>query len=103
MSKLEIAPIHPGEVLKKLYFNEINMSAGRLAKELNVPRTRIEQVAECSRALSPDTAIRLAKFFNTTPQFLFCKQTMMLVSQNKMLMFPAFALLKLLSETQVAA
>jgi addiction module HigA family antidote len=75
MSKLEIAPIHPGEVLKELYLNEINMSAGRLAKELNVPRTRIERVADCSQALSPDTAIRLAKFFNTTPQFWLNLQT----------------------------
>ncbi len=75
MSKPYIAPTHPGEVLKTLYLDEINMSAGKLAKELGVPRSRIERVVECTHALSPNTAIRLAKFFNTTPQLWLNLQT----------------------------
>jgi addiction module HigA family antidote len=45
------------------------MSAGALARNLNVPRTRIERLATEQIAVTPDTALRLAKFFRTTPEF----------------------------------
>lgn len=45
------------------------MSAGELAKRLNLPRTRIERVVKEQVGLTSDTALRLAKFFDTTPQF----------------------------------
>jgi addiction module HigA family antidote len=45
------------------------MSAGLLAKKLNVPRTRIERLVAGQTAVTPDTALRLAKFFRTSPEF----------------------------------
>lgn len=61
--------IHPGEILREEYLLPLNMSANKLAKELHVPRTRIERLVSETTALSVDTALRLAKYFNTTPQF----------------------------------
>lgn len=61
--------IHPGEILREEYLVPLNMSAGALAKKLNVPRTRIERLATEQAPITPDTALRLAKFFRTTPQF----------------------------------
>jgi addiction module HigA family antidote len=68
MSILEM-PSHPGEVLKELYLIPLGMSEGKLAGYLHVPRTRIERLTKAKTNLTPDTALRLAKFFNTTPQY----------------------------------
>ncbi|AQZ54099.1 MAG: addiction module antidote protein, HigA family [Martelella sp.] len=64
-----LPPVHPGEILREEYLIPLNMSAGALAKRLHVPRTRIERIAKEETAITPDTALRLAKFFRTTPQF----------------------------------
>ncbi|WP_438753678.1 HigA family addiction module antitoxin [Pararhizobium sp. O133] len=60
--------IHPGEILKELYLDPLEMSAGMLAKKLNVPRTRIERIVAGKTAMTTDTALRLARFYNTTPE-----------------------------------
>lgn len=62
-------PSHPGEVLKELYLTPLNLSAIALAQKLHVPRTRIERLVKCETAVSADTAMRLAKFFGTTPEY----------------------------------
>ncbi|AZN99643.1 addiction module antidote protein, HigA family [Mesorhizobium sp. M9A.F.Ca.ET.002.03.1.2] len=62
-------PIHPGEFLREEYLLPLGMSAGALAKKLNLPRTRIERIAKEEIGLTPDSALRLARFFNTTPEF----------------------------------
>ena len=62
-------PSHPGEVLAQLYLEPLDMSALALAKRLNVPRTRLERLVKGETALSVDTALRLSKFFGTTPEF----------------------------------
>ena len=62
-------PVHPGEFLREEYLVPLGMSAGALAKKLNLPRTRIERIAKEEIGLTPDTALRLARFFNTTPEF----------------------------------
>ena len=67
--------IHPGEVLKELYLDPLGMSAGALAKRLGVPRTRIERIVTGQTSVTPDTALRLAKAFGTTPQFWLNMQT----------------------------
>lgn len=67
--------IHPGEILREEYLIPLHMSAGALAKKLNVPRTRIERLATEQAPVTPDTALRLAKFFRTTPQFWMNMQT----------------------------
>jgi len=62
-------PSHPGEVLKELYLVPLGMSAIALARELHVPRTRIERLVKGETGVSADTAMRLAKFFGTTPEY----------------------------------
>lgn len=65
----KLPAIHPGEILREEYMAPLNMTAYALAKKLHVPRTRIERIIAEKTAISPDTALRLAKFFNTTAQF----------------------------------
>ena len=62
-------PSHPGEVLAELYLEPLGMSALALAKRLHVPRTRIERLVKGHTSLSVDTAMRLSRFFGTTPEF----------------------------------
>lgn len=62
-------PVHPGEFLREEYLVPLDMSAGTLAKRLNLPRTRIERIVREEIGISPETALRLARFFKTTPQF----------------------------------
>ena len=64
-----LPPVHPGEILREEYLLPLNMSAGSLAKKLGVPRTRIERLATEQSSVTTDTALRLAKFFKTTPEF----------------------------------
>lgn len=60
--------IHPGEILKD-ELDEINFSANAFAKALNVPASRIRAILKGQRGITADTALRLAKFFGTTPDF----------------------------------
>jgi addiction module HigA family antidote len=62
-------PIHPGEILREEYLLPLGLKPYTLAKKLHVPRTRIERLAGEATAVTPDTALRLARFFGTTPQF----------------------------------
>jgi len=62
-------PSHPGEVLKLLYLDPLEMSPIALAKRLHVPRTRIERLVKEETTLTVDTALRLARFFGTTPEY----------------------------------
>lgn len=64
-----LPPVHPGEILREEYLAPLGMSAGALARRLHVPRTRIERLAGEQTSMTPDTALRLAKFFRTTPEF----------------------------------
>ena len=62
-------PSHPGEVLDQLYLKPLGLSAIALAKRLHVPRTRIERLVKGETDLTADTAMRLSKFFSTTPEY----------------------------------
>ena len=66
---LDIPVFHPGEILREEYLVPLGMSAGALAKKLNVPRTRIERLVKQTHPVTADTALRLAKFFDTTPHY----------------------------------
>jgi addiction module HigA family antidote len=70
-----LPPVHPGEILREEYLVPLKLSAGGLAKKLNVPRTRIERLVSEQTAVTPDTALRLARFFDTTPEFWMNLQT----------------------------
>lgn len=72
---VEIKTLHPGEVLSTLYLQPLSMSAGALSKKLGVPRTRIERLVKGKTAMSSETALRLSRFFNTTPQYWMNMQT----------------------------
>ena len=67
--------IHPGEILREIYLEPLDMTPYALAKNLKVPRTRIERIVAEKIGISADTALRLGKFFNTTPQFWLNLQT----------------------------
>ena len=70
MAKREkLTPIHPGEVLREDFMGPLGFSANRLALELRVPVTRIADLVRERRAITPDTALRLGRFFNTTPRY----------------------------------
>jgi len=67
--KEKLAPIHPGEVLREHFMEPLGLSANRLAMELRVPVTRIADLIRERRAITPDTALRLGRFFNTTARY----------------------------------
>ena len=62
-------PVHPGEVLSEVYLDPLEMSAIALAKRLGVPRTRIERLVKGQTTMTVDSAMRLARFFGTTPEY----------------------------------
>lgn len=62
-------PSHPGEVLVELFLQPLDLSAGALAKQLGVPRTRIERLVKEETAITADTALRLSTFFGNTAEF----------------------------------
>lgn len=63
------APVHPGEVLRAEFLDEIGVSAYALAKALCVPANRITAIINGERAITAETALRLARFFGTTDCF----------------------------------
>lgn len=62
-------PSHPGEILKHEFLEPYGLSSIRLAKIIDVPRTRIERIVKGTTSVTPDTALRLSKAFGTTPEF----------------------------------
>lgn len=64
-----LKPVHPGEVLREDFLGPLGLSMNRLALDLRVPVTRIAEIVHGRRAVTPETALRLARYFNTTPQF----------------------------------
>lgn len=65
---MQSSPIHPGEHLSE-ELKELKMSAAELARRLNVPTNRITEILNGRRAITGDTALRLAHFFGTSPEF----------------------------------
>ena len=66
--KNNMRPIHPGEVLREDYLEPLNMSANALAVALRIPAPRINDVVRERRSVSPDTALRLSRFFGGDAQ-----------------------------------
>lgn len=61
--------VHPGEILKVDFLDEMNITSYALAKAIGVDQTRISQLIKGTRSMSADTALRLGKFFNMSPEF----------------------------------
>jgi addiction module HigA family antidote len=69
MATNQMRPIHPGEILREEFLAPLDMSANALAMALHVPAPRINDIVRERRAVTPDTALRLARYFDTTAQF----------------------------------
>jgi antitoxin HigA-1 len=65
----KLPPVHPGEILREEFLRPMNLSPYAVARAVGVPRTRIERLASERTALTADTALRLARYFGTTPAF----------------------------------
>jgi addiction module HigA family antidote len=60
---------HPGETIREDYLRPLGLSANKLAMELRVPATRLSEIVNGRRGITADTALRLARYFNTTAKF----------------------------------
>lgn len=69
MSSAKMSPIHPGEILKEEFLNEIGITQYRLAKNINVPPRRINEIVQGKRSITADSALRLGRYFGISPQF----------------------------------
>lgn len=71
----KMRPIHPGEILREEFLVPLGLSASALAIELKVPAPRINEIIRERRSVTPDTALRLARYFGTSPEFWMDLQT----------------------------
>src|SRR5271169_4003434 len=71
----KLKPVHPGEILSEEFMKPYKLSMNKLALDLRVPVTRIADIVAERRAITPNTALRLARYFKTTPQFWLNLQT----------------------------
>jgi addiction module HigA family antidote len=69
MNNDPLRSVHPGEILREEYLRPLSLSAGSLAIALHVPRTRIERLSREETPVTPDTALRLARYFGGTAEF----------------------------------
>ena len=65
----KLPPIHPGEILRENYLKPLHLSMSRLALALHVPITRISEIVHGRRSITADSALRLARYFKTSPRF----------------------------------
>lgn len=69
MGTKKMAPLHPGEVLQEEFLKPLGLSQNKLALALHVPARRINEIVLGRRGVSADTALRLARYFDMSPQF----------------------------------
>ncbi len=62
-----LEPIHPGEILREEFLKPMGISINRLARDIVVPPGRISEIVNSKRGITADTALRLARFFGTSP------------------------------------
>ncbi len=75
MATNNMRPIHPGEILREEFLQPLNMSANALAIALKVPAPRINDIVREKQAITPDTALRLARYFGASAEFWLNLQT----------------------------
>jgi antitoxin HigA-1 len=75
MSQNRIPPVHPGEVLLEEFLEPMGISQYRLARDTSVPPRRINEILHGKRAITADTALRLARYFGTSERFWLNLQT----------------------------
>jgi addiction module HigA family antidote len=69
MPRRKLPPVHPGEILLEEFLHPLGISQYRLAKDVSVPPRRINEIVRGLRAVSADTALRLARYFGTSERF----------------------------------
>lgn len=69
MVKSGMRPVHPGEVLREEYLEPLGMSVNALAGALHLTASRVNDIVRERRGVSADTALRLSRYFGTTPEF----------------------------------
>jgi len=69
MTHKKLPPIHPGEILLEEFLEPMGISQYRLAKSINVPPRRINEIVHGQRSISAETALRLARYFGTSERF----------------------------------
>ena len=69
MRKKMLAPIHPGEILMEEFLKPLAISQYKLAKDINVPARRINEIVHGKRSITADTALRLSRYFNLSERF----------------------------------
>ena len=69
MKEDKLIPIHPGEVLLEEFLKPLGLSQNRLALDIRVPARRVNGIVQGKRRVTPDTALRLARYFNMSAQF----------------------------------
>jgi len=65
----KLAPLHPGEVLREEFMEPMGVTAYALAKAIQIERPRLERIVREQQGITADTALRLGKYFSTTPEF----------------------------------
>ncbi len=75
MTNRKLSPIHPGEILLEEFLKPLEISQYRLAKDISVPARRINEIVLGKRAISPNTALRLSRYFGMSDQFWMTLQT----------------------------
>ncbi|MDY6867962.1 MAG: HigA family addiction module antitoxin, partial [Chloroflexota bacterium] len=75
MNEKKLAPIHPGEILLEEFLKPMNLSQYRLAKDISVSARRINEIVHGKRSISPDTALRLSRYFGMSERFWLNLQT----------------------------
>jgi addiction module HigA family antidote len=65
----QLPNVHPGEILLEEFLNPLGISQNRLAREIRVPPRRVNEIVLGKRGISPDTALRLARYFGTSERF----------------------------------
>ncbi|MDE2728245.1 MAG: HigA family addiction module antitoxin [Gemmatimonadota bacterium] len=65
----KLEPVHPGEILLEEFLKPMNLSQKRLALAIDVPPRRINKIVQKKRGINADTALRLARYFDMSPQF----------------------------------
>jgi len=79
----QMPPIHPGEVLLEEFLKPMGISQYRLAKDINVPPRRINEIVHGKRSITADTALRLARYFGTSERFWMNLQAHYALEQEK--------------------
>ncbi len=69
MAKKDLKPVHPGEVLLEEFLKPMSLSQNRLALDIGVPPRRINEIVLGKRSITADTALRLGRYFQMSPQF----------------------------------